>query len=117
MQPLRSVLDALADRPDVAGALVLSDEGLVVEASLPPGLDPEAVAALAATAVRQLVGLGEALRLGASGQVVVDGPDGAFLLHRLGNGATLLVLAGAEGELGSLLYDVRRHAPALEPLV
>lgn len=117
MQPLRSVLDALADRPDVAGALVLSDEGLVVESSVGGGIDPEAVAALAATSMRQLTLLAESLRTGVAGQIVVDGSGGTYVLHRLGPRATLLVLASAEGDLGGLLYDLRRHAPALDPLV
>ena len=50
MPPLHDVLTALAGRPDAAGALVASDEGLVIDAALPPGLEPETIAALAATA-------------------------------------------------------------------
>ena len=117
MQPLRTILTALAERPDVSGAIVVSDEGLIVESVLANGHDPEAIAALAATAIRGLANLGGAVGSGPAHQVAVDGANGAFILQRLPSGATLLVLAAPAGDLGALLYDIRRHAPALVSLV
>lgn len=117
MPPLRDVLTALAQRPEVAGALVVSDEGLVIEASLPAGLDPETVAAHAATALRALGDFTQSLRHPASDQVLVDGADGSAILHRLPSGATLVVLARRDGDLASLLLDLRRHGPAIAELV
>jgi hypothetical protein len=114
---LRQVLAALAARPDADGAMVVSDEGLVIEAALPSGLDPETIAALAATAQRGLAALGEALGHGAPGDVVLDGPEGTAVICRLPRGASLVVLAAPDGELGRLLHDLRRHAPALTELV
>jgi predicted regulator of Ras-like GTPase activity (Roadblock/LC7/MglB family) len=115
--PLREVLAALAGRPDAAGALVVSDEGLVIDAVLPVELEADTIAALAATAQRTLAGLGEALGHGAPGDVVLDGPTGTTIICRLPAGASLLVLASDGADLGQLLYDLRRHAPALTELV
>ncbi len=118
MPALHDILTALADRPDVAGALVVSDEGLVIDnAPGSAGADPEAAAALTATAQRALAGLGEALGHGPPRQVVVDAAGGVSVLQRLPSGATLLVIAAADGDLGALLYDLRRHGPALSELV
>lgn len=118
MPALHDVLVALADRPDVAAALVVSDEGLVIDSALPSGgVEAEAAAALAATAQRSLTGLGEALGHGPPRDVVLDGPGGTAVLQRLPSGATLLVLAAPDGDLGTLLYDLRRHGPALTELV
>ena len=117
MQPLRSVLLALSERPDVAGVVVVSDDGLVVEASLPPALDAEELAALATSAARSLGGLSDAARAGAWQQSVVESAGGALALQRLPTGGILVVLAAAEGDLGNLLYDLRRHAPALVSLL
>lgn len=117
MHPLRTVLAALADRPEVMGAVVVSDEGLVVESALPTGLDPEAIAALATTAQRALHGLGEATGHGAPQESVVDAPGGVLVLERLPTGSTLVVLASSDSDLGTLLRDLRRHAPALVDLV
>lgn len=117
MQPLRSVLAALADRPDATAAMVVSDDGLVVEASLPGGLDPDELAALAISAGRAIAALGAASQSGDPVQVVVDCTLGALVLQRLPSRATLLVLADANADLGALLYDLRRHAPALVSLL
>jgi predicted regulator of Ras-like GTPase activity (Roadblock/LC7/MglB family) len=117
MQPLRFVLSALAGRPDVAGAAVLSDEGLVVDAALPQHLDRDEVAALATTAIRHLNALTDSIGHGQLRQVVLDSELGTAILTRLPSGASLLVLATADGDLGQLLYDLRRHSPALAPLV
>ncbi|MES2123776.1 MAG: roadblock/LC7 domain-containing protein [Gemmatimonadota bacterium] len=117
MHPLRSVLAALAERPEVVGAAVISDEGLVVESALPTGMDPEAVAALAATALRALQTLGGATGHGIPSQTVVEATGGVVVLERLPTGSTLLVLAEPDGDLGVLLHDLRRHAPALTELV
>lgn len=117
MQPLRSVLLALAERPEVAGVAVVSDEGLIVESALPSTLDPDAVAAHAVSVLRNLASLGGAVAQGAPLQVVVEGIEGVLVLHRLPGGATLLVLAAPGDELGILLNDLRRHAPALEQLI
>lgn len=117
MHPLRTVLAAFADRPDVLGAAVVSDEGLVVESALPASLDPEAIAALAATAQRTLQTLGAATGHGTPRQTVVEADRGIVILERLPTGSTLLVLAAPDGDLGALLHDLRRHAPALVALV
>ena len=116
MLPLRSVLSALAERPGVAGVVVVSDEGLVVEAALPPGCDGDAIAAIAPTAIRGLAALGGAVGLGPAIQVAVESDDGAYVLQRLPSGATLVLLTAGDGDLGTLLHDIRRHAPALASL-
>ena len=117
MQPLRSVLMALVDRPDVAAVVIVSDDGLVVESDLPQGLDPEELAALATSAGRAITALGEAARAGSIEQAAVECSHGTLVLQRLPTGATLLVLAAEAGDLGALLYDLRRHAPALVSLL
>ena len=117
MQPLRSVLLALVDRPDVAAVVIVSDDGLVVESHLPIGLDAEELAALAASAGRAIGALGGAAHAGALVQAAVECAQGTLVLHRLPSGAILLVLAAEGGELGTLLYDLRRHSPALVSLL
>lgn len=117
MQPLRSVLTAFAERPDVAGAVLVSDDGLVVEANAPAGLDIEELSALATSAARSLAALCAAARVGGVDQTVVDATSGTLVLQRLPTGALLIVLAAPDGDLGQLLYDVRRHAPALVSLL
>ena len=119
MQPLRSVLMALAERPDVAGAVVVSDDGLVVEASLPGGARRRGTRR--ARHQRRPAAIGGARRRGPEpapwAQAAVESSHGTLVLQRLPSGATLLVLAAPDGDLGTLLYDLRRHAPALVSLL
>lgn len=115
--PLRTVLQAVAERPEVDGAVIVSDEGLVVDAVLPPTLEQDAVAALAATAFRALNALGEAAAVGPPADVVIESPRGTIVLHRLPGRGALVVLASEEGDLGTLLYELRRHGPALSAVV
>ena len=117
MHPLRTVLAAFAERPDVLGAAIVSDEGLVVESALPAHFDADAIAALAATAQRTLQTLGGATGHGPPRSAVVEATGGILVLERLPTGPTLLVLAAPDGDLGALLHDLRRHAPALVALV
>lgn len=117
MPPLHDVLTALAGRPDASGTLVVSDEGLVIDAVLPPGIEAEAVAAHAATAFRSLHGLAEALQSGPPAQAVVESAHGVVVLRHLRTGTLLVVIAAPGAELGDLLYDLRRHGSALAELV
>ncbi len=114
MSALHQILLALVDRPDVAGALVLGDEGLTIAAALPPGLDPEATAAHAATIWRGVATLGETTGTGTPEELVMEGSAGVTILRQLAPGATLFILAAGDApDLGRLLHDLRRHAPAL----
>lgn len=115
--PLTDALQTLAGRPDVAGALVVSDEGLVVASAMPDGAELEAIAALAATAQRALASLSSAIGHGPARQTVLDGPDGSAVIVRLDSGATVVVLATADGDLGELLYAIRGALPRLSGLV
>jgi predicted regulator of Ras-like GTPase activity (Roadblock/LC7/MglB family) len=117
MPPLHDLLAALAGRPDASGALVVSDEGLVINAVLPPGIEAEAVAAHAATAYRSMRGLSTALEHGTPQQAVIESGHGILVLLHLAAGALLVVVASPGAELGELLYDLRRHGPAIAELV
>ncbi|MEO8478369.1 MAG: roadblock/LC7 domain-containing protein [Gemmatimonadota bacterium] len=115
--PLTDALETLAGRPDVAGALVVSDEGLVIASAMPHDAQLEAIAALAATAQRALVSLSSAIGHGPASQTVLDGPDGSAVIVRLDSGATVVVLAALDGDLGELLFAIRGELPRLSGLV
>jgi predicted regulator of Ras-like GTPase activity (Roadblock/LC7/MglB family) len=117
MPPLHDLLAALAGRPDASGALVVSDEGLVIDAVLPTGVEVEAVAAHGATAFRSLQGLASALQHGTPRQAVIESEGGVMILTLLTAGSALLVVGRPGADVGELLYDLRRHGPAVAELV
>lgn len=116
MPPLRDLIAAIARRPGVAGALVVSEEGLVVDAAVPSAADADTAAALAVATIRGADGLGTAMGQGATAELVLDYREGTIVCRRLPGGALLVVLASAGADLGALLYDLRRHGPALSEL-
>ncbi len=116
MPPLRELINGLAGRPGVSGALVVSEEGLVVEASLPTPVDPDTTAALAVTALRAMDSLGGTLGQAGTGELVASFPSSTAVLRRLPSGALLVVVAADGADLGELLHDLRRHGPALAGL-
>jgi predicted regulator of Ras-like GTPase activity (Roadblock/LC7/MglB family) len=49
--------------------------------------------------------------------MVLECAGGLIVLTRLGSGDWLLVLPADGADLGDLLYDLRRHRPALASLL
>jgi predicted regulator of Ras-like GTPase activity (Roadblock/LC7/MglB family) len=110
---LRSLLDGLTNRPEVTGAAIVSGEGLLIDHLLPPGTDGDALAALAATVIRQVTELGSAARLGDPSTAILEFAGGPAILGMVDGGAALVVMARPDVDLGELLYLVRRHRPAV----
>ena len=110
---LRTLLHGITQRPEVTGAAIVSGEGLLIDHTLPAGTDGEALAALAATVIRQLVELGAASRLGHPTSAVLEFAGGPAIVGMVDGGAALFVMARPEADLGELLYLVRRHRPAV----
>ncbi len=117
MTGLADVVRSMAERPDVAAAVLVSADGLPIQHAGRRALEPEAVAALAATAARHGSALADALALGPVETLVLECGGGLLAVARLGAGDWLLVLPSDEADLGLLLYDLRRHRPALAALL
>lgn len=112
MSTLAGLLDGLAARPGVLGALVLSDDGLPVAQA---GGDPaaEELAAVGSGALRQLVLLGRSTRQGALQLGVVEYEGGRVVVHPVGQGASLLLLVRRDVNVGTLLHQLADDAHAL----
>lgn len=104
-------------RPDVSGGAIVSGDGLVIEASLDPGVDAEAVAALATTLTRHQEEIGSAAALGSTGPAVLDFDGGAALVSGLRDGASLILLTPPGSDLGEVLYFLRRQRGAIADLL
>lgn len=110
---LRTLLTGIAQRPEVTGAAIVSGEGLLIEHALPVGTDGEALAALAATVIRQIAELGSAAGMGQPTSAVIEFSGGPAIIGMVDGGAALFVMARPDADLGELLYLVRRHRPAV----
>jgi len=117
MTGLRDVVQGLAARPDVDAVVVLSSDGLPIDHAGRNPIDPDAVAALAATFANGAFQLGRAAECeGLSGSVIEFG-DRLAVLKPLGSEGHLFVLAARQTNVGPLLFDLRRDAPTLSTLL
>jgi len=105
---LRTLIEGLAARPEVAGVALVSTEGLLIDQALPATLDSDALAALATTVLRQLHELGTAAGRGPAASAVIEFQGGPAIIGAMESGSALVVLARADADLGD-----RRYRPAV----
>lgn len=117
MSELSEVVRGLARREGIESVVLASADGLPIDHAGTARVEPEALAALAATLAQQAARLGEAAGRGELTTAVVEYRDGLAVLALAGEGNCLVLLARADTNLGPLLYDLRRHRPALADLL
>ena len=108
---MSKVLKTLStNTPDIEGAAVIDNDGLMIASALSQQLDEDSVAAMSAA----LLGLGERivgeLARGAFELVMIRGTDGFTILVRAGDGAVLAALATKTAKLGLIFLDITRAA-------
>jgi predicted regulator of Ras-like GTPase activity (Roadblock/LC7/MglB family) len=117
MEVVRQALAELVARPEVAGAALLSREGLVVASDLDSSTDPEAVAALGIALARTGEQFAAAAGRAPPERLVLESPDGMMLTCPLADGALLLVLAAPDAPVGQLTYALRQMRGDLAALL
>lgn len=117
MEIVQQALAALRRRPEVAGAALISGEGLVVAAHLPPGSDAEALAALAVTLTRTATQLAQAGGRPDIDRLVLEGADAMTIVMPLADEALLLILTSPGAPVGRLLFDLRQSRGDLAALL
>jgi uncharacterized protein len=101
--------------PQLTGALVSGVDGSVL-AQDTPGVDPDAMAALTATAHGAARQLADATGQGEFRELLVRGMYGYASAHAAGGGAVLTLLAQDRVHLGRLLLEGRRAAARIGEL-
>jgi predicted regulator of Ras-like GTPase activity (Roadblock/LC7/MglB family) len=114
---LAEVIRGLATRDGVQAAVLLSADGLLIQHASAHTIEPDTVAALAATLAQHAQRMGAGAGRGDLRTAVLEFSDGAVVLARVGGGDWLAILARADADIGPLLYDLRHHRAALTPLL
>lgn len=117
MTALHEVVHSLAGRDGVELVVLLSGDGLPIEVAGTRAGDPEAVAALSATLLRDAERLGRELARGQMRTAVLESEAGAIIVAPIGAGNAMVVTTRPDVNFGPLLYDLRRHRPALAALL
>jgi predicted regulator of Ras-like GTPase activity (Roadblock/LC7/MglB family) len=119
MSSLPELVRGLALREGVEAVVVVSADGLTIDQAGDAGAtpDPEALAALTATLVQHAGRLGETVGRGAPATLVLEYEHGLLIAAGVDGGVWLLLLVRSDTNVGPLLYDLRRHRPAIAALL
>lgn len=117
MPTIRDLVAALRGRDGVDAAIVLGRDGLVIDGQSVSHLDVESVAALVPSIVSAADEFGRDSQHGTVTTVVLEYAKGMAIVSVLSPEAVLLVLARAEANVGSLLFEIRRNRQHISALV
>jgi predicted regulator of Ras-like GTPase activity (Roadblock/LC7/MglB family) len=117
MPTIRDVVEALSLRPGVDAVVVVGRDGLPIDSRTGNGVDAENVAALLPSVIRSLSQLGEAGARGSFDTGVLEFGAGVAVVTVLHADALLVVLVKPSVNVGSLLFDLRRHRSAIAGLL
>ncbi|HHO50470.1 MAG TPA: hypothetical protein ENK18_06235 [Deltaproteobacteria bacterium] len=103
--------------PDIEGAAVIDNDGLMIASALQQDSNDDSVAAMSAA----LLGLSERivseLQRGSFEMVMIRGDAGFVILTRSGPEAVLAALASESAKLGLIFLDVSRAAKEIARLL
>lgn len=118
MADLKNVIEGLRQRPGVVAVALVSNDGLVIDQAIGAGTsDPDEVAALSATLAQHATLLGTAAHRGTFHAGVFEYAGGMVVLSQAGAANYVVMVVDPDHNVGTLLYDLRRHEPALAALL
>jgi uncharacterized protein len=110
---LRGILDALLKVDGVTAALVVGRDGFVIEAASADTLDGDAVGAIAASSLAAAEGMGEALKLGVLGSILIEFEQGPVAVTLVGPDAVLAVVGNQGTNLGRVRIEMKKIRQAV----
>ncbi|MBA2707922.1 MAG: roadblock/LC7 domain-containing protein [Gemmatimonadaceae bacterium] len=116
MPTIRDLTVAIRQRPGIEAVVVLGRDGLLIDSQAAVSLDAEDLAAHVPGIVASADNVGATTGKGAMRTALIEHEDGYAIVSSVGDDALLCVLASTSADLGSLLYDVRRHRESIARL-
>jgi predicted regulator of Ras-like GTPase activity (Roadblock/LC7/MglB family) len=117
MPSIRDVVQGLSQRDGVDAVIVLGRDGLTIDSHVKNGLDVDGLAALIPSVVASCGRLGSAAGRGEFGTGVVEYAGGLALVALMSAESLLAVFVQPGTNVGTLLYEVRRHRTAIAGLL
>lgn len=116
MPTIRDLTVAIRQRPGIEAVVVLGRDGLLIDSQSTTALDAEGLAARVPGIVASADEIGMTTGKGAMRIALVEHEHGYAIVSSVGDDAVLCVLTSLTADLGSLLYDVRRHRESIARL-
>lgn len=117
MPTIQDVVRALASRQGVDAVVIAGRDGLTIDAHARNGIDVDGLAALVPSVAEACRQLGDAAERGGFGTGVVEYAGGLVLIAELNPEALLAMFFQPDTNIGSLLYELRRHRTAIARLL
>ncbi len=117
-EQLNAILSDLnGSTTDIEASAILSNDGLVMAAMLPGGMDEDRVGAMSAAMLSLGDRISSELQRGTLEQVLIKGDHGYVLMTHAGNEAVVTVLAKSETRLGLIFLDIKRAAQSIAKII
>lgn len=116
MPTIRDLTVAIRQRPGIEAVVVLGRDGLLIDSQSTAALDAEGLAARVPGIVASADDIGMTTARGAMRIALMEHETGYAIISSVGDDALLCVLTSPTADLGSLLYDVRRHRESIARL-
>lgn len=117
MPNIRDVVQALGSRDGVDAVILLGHDGLTIDSFVSGSLDPDSVAALVPSVIDSCSRFGAESGREKFFTGVIEYSGGFAIIAQLTPETLLAVLVRPSVNVGSLLYDLRRHRVAIAELL
>ena len=117
MATIRDVVETLSRSTGVDAVVVVGRDGLPIDSRVSNGVDADNVAALLPSAIKHMAQLGDAGGRGNFSTAVIEFGAGLVIVSELHADALLVVLVQPATNVGTLLFDLRRHRTAIAGLL
>ncbi len=117
MDPIENALETFVETSEAMGAMVVGRDGLVLSRTGGLGEDVDAIGAIASSAFKMPESLAERLDAGKVVQVAIQLEQGLVALESLSDEYFLVIVAGADANLGLIRYAAKRHKTELAGLL
>jgi predicted regulator of Ras-like GTPase activity (Roadblock/LC7/MglB family) len=117
MPSIRDLVAAIRQREGVEAAVILGRDGLLIDSQSIPGLDAEDLAARIPAIIGPADELGAAASRGPLTTAVLEHRDGLAVVSVVSTDAVLVGLVRPHGNIGQLLFELRRNREHIAALV
>lgn len=117
MEAIEDALRALVETSGATGAMVVGRDGLILSQTGGIGEDVDAIGAIASSTLKMPETLAEQLGAGKVVQVAIQLEQGLAAVEPLSDEYLLVVVTGADANLGLIRYAVKRHKEELVVLL
>ena len=114
MASTRQILNNLMQADGIVKAVLVGSDGFVIESTGESQIDEEAVGALVTMAFSNHDNMGKELNIGRAKQIMIEFERSVVMAVAIGEDAILAVVTGANANLGSMRFQVKRFSREIE---